>query len=221
MFTDKTKINIFFSLYLQDIVTVIIAVVCLTLSLVFPAVGIVQMLTKNIFFLIIVPVLYIKYIRKENLKDFGLNLRNKKIGIIGGIIMLAVLALISFAYTQFAGFQDNYQLPGYVVDHFWYFVFYELVFVNFFLFIYDFFFRGFILFSLTPKFGLWAVLAQAVIFWSTLLLTKNFTWALAPTIILAPASGILTYKSKSFIYSYTASIIFMIFLDAYLIHSIK
>jgi len=221
MFTDKTKINNFFSLYLQDIVTVIIAIVCLALSLVFPAVGIVQMLTKNIFFLIIVPVLYIKYIRKENLKDFGLNLRNKKTGLLGGAIMIAASALISFAYIRSAGFEDNYQLPGYVINSFWYFVLYELVFVNFFLFIYEFFFRGFVLFSLKATFGLWAILAQVIIFWGSLLVTKNFTWAQSPAIILALFSGILAYKSKSFIYSYAASMIFMLLLDAYLIHSIK
>jgi membrane protease YdiL (CAAX protease family) len=222
MFIEKTytKNNNSFT-PIQIAVSIIIALICLTLSLVFPAQGGFETVTKNVFFLVAVPALYIKYILKGNLAYFGLNLQNKKAGLIWGIITFAVLVALAAFYTRLPNFQTNYNLPGGIVNNFWYFLLYELVFVNIFLFVYEFFFRGFILFILSEKIGFWAIFAQTIIFWLSLIATKNFTWSFAPTIILPLTSGFLAYKGRSFVYSYAVAIIFTILLDAYLIRSIR
>jgi len=206
---------------LEHIVTFSIAIICLVLSLAFPIADQFQNLSKDIFFLVVIPVLYIKLVLKRNMADYGWNLENKKAGLIWGVIVLATMVLVSWTYIRSDNFLSAYILPSYVISHFWLFVIYELIFVNFFLFVNEFFFRGFLLFSLWPKFKWWAVFIQAVILWASLAVTKSFTWAAIPTLTISIASGILAAKSRSFIYSWAVALLFMIIFDAYLIYSLK
>ncbi len=155
------------------------------------------------------------------MQDFGLNLQNPKVGFFWAVGMLLVSVSIIFILIQFFGFENNYLIPAYLAENFRLFLLYELVMLNFILLIYEFFFKGFILFSLSRKFSWLAVPIQALIFILFLFFTSTIDWKLAPAIILSVTGGIVAYKSRSFIYSYLMSLLFMIFLDAYIIYIFK
>lgn len=211
----------FLSKWRTEIISSMVFIVCLALAYFFPTDNYFQTITKGLFFFLLLPILYIKFILRQNLRSFGFSFKNPKIGIFWVIGMLFVSFLIIFILIKFSNFENDYLIPAYLAENFRLFLFYELVMLNFILFIYEFFFRGFILFSLSQKFGWLAVPIQVLIFVLFLFFTSTIDWKLAPTIILSIAGGIVAYKSRSFIYSYLMSLVFMIFLDAYIIYIFK
>ncbi|PIP26953.1 MAG: hypothetical protein COX30_04525 [Candidatus Moranbacteria bacterium CG23_combo_of_CG06-09_8_20_14_all_39_10] len=204
-----------------EIVSSVIVVLCLILVYLFPADNSFQAITKSLFFFLLLPILYIKLILRQSLDNFGFSLQNPKVGFSWVIGMLFISFLIILILIKFFNFENNYLIPAYLAENFRLFLLYELIMLNFILFIYEFFFKGFILFSLSQKFGWLVVPIQALIFILFLFFTSTIDWKLAPAIILSVTGGIVAYKSHSFVYSYLMSLLFMIFLDAYIIYIFK
>jgi hypothetical protein len=205
------------------LVSSLVVLVCLFLYIFFPvdkeSLG--QLLTKNIFFLIIVPALYTKLILKKNLSDFGLNIKNKKTGLVWGAFLLAVSTLFYYLMFSYTSLPKKYFLPQNVTSQFTFFLLYELVFMNILLFAYEFFFRGFVLFLFSGKIGYWAILVQMTIFILISSLVNGFFWQFSAPIFLSLANGILSYRNKSFLFSYFASLLFIIIMNSYIIHAVK
>jgi membrane protease YdiL (CAAX protease family) len=205
------------------LVSSLLIFVCLFLTLVFPVDNnnLAQLLTKNIFFLVIIPALYIKLILKKNLSDFGLNIKNKKTGLVWGIFFLVFLSLLYYALFSYTTLPKKYILPQNVAGSFPFFLLYELVLINILVFTYEFFFRGFIQFLFFEKIGYWTILFQSAIFILFSSLNNGFFWQFAAPLVLSLSSGILAWKSKSFIFSYIASLVFIIIMNSYIIYSIN
>lgn len=204
-----------------EIITFLIIILCFFLVYLFPAQGNFQKFNLSLFFFIILPILYIKFILKKSIKDFGLSWGDKKNGLFWGLGMLVVSFIIIFALARFTNFENNYLIPAYIADNFWLFLFYELILVNFLFFSFEFFLKGFVLFSFADKFGYGSIIIQAALYALFLLLTKNFGWQTVPIMILAVTGGLTAYKSKSILYSYLIGMIFLIVLDAYIIYIFK
>ena len=198
-----------------------LALACLGLFISFPSKGPVQDLSRLLFFLLIVPALYIKMILKKNFRDFGLTFRATREKALWLAGMLVSSLLISYLLIRFTSFKDGYILPDYVLGSFWWFLVYELIFVNLWLFIHESFYRGFIFFTLAERFGFLAIPVATSFFVIFLLLTKAFSWTMAPYVIISLTGGWLTYKTRSFVYSYLMGLSFIIILDAYLIYISK
>jgi len=126
------------------------------------------------------------------------------------IISLFIVSLL----IKFSNLSSNYALPAGVAENFGYFIFYELVLVAFFTAIYEFFFRGFVLFHFAPTLGHWAVVVQYGLFLLLLLVTSSMNWSFTPYIIFAPFAGWIAYKSDSLLYSFIGQLIFIIIIDA-------
>ncbi|MFA7208668.1 MAG: hypothetical protein WC120_00125 [Parcubacteria group bacterium] len=216
----KQKSNLL-SLWGTELISSAIVLLCLFLAVYFPAQGLLQSLSRAFFILFLLPALYIKFILKQNLSDFGFNLRNPKVGFSWATGMLIVSFLIIFILIRFSDFENNYLIPAYLAKNFGLFLFYELIVINFILFLYEFFFKGFLLFSLTKNLGFLAIFIQALVFILFMTIIGIMDWEMAPTAILAFTGGIVAYKSRSFIYSYLMGLIFTLFLDAYIIHIFK
>lgn len=206
---------------LEFLLSLIIIAACLILAAIFPVQAGVQEITKDLFFLVFIPVLYIRLILKKSLADFGINLKNRKMGFIGAAVMFVLAALTSLCFLRYNEFRMSYYLPDLAVSHFGYFILYEFLFINFYLIIYEFFFRGFVLFVLAPVIKFWAVPAQLLILLAPSVLTGKLAWNILPTVIIAFFGGILAYRSRSIFYSYLAAFFFNLMLDAYLIHTLK
>jgi membrane protease YdiL (CAAX protease family) len=211
----------FISTWKTELISSIVILACLLLAVFFPTQGILQDFSASLFFFFLLPILYIKFILKKDLRNFGLNLQNPLVGFSWAIGMLFTSILIIFILLHFFDFANNYLIPDYLAQNFGMFLFYELVLINTILFIQEFFFKGFILFLFSEKFGFAAAILQTLIFTLFLLLTSDISWQLVPIIALSFTGGIVAHKSRSFLYSYVMSLIFMIFLDAYIIHIFK
>ncbi len=202
------------------VVTTSVAMLCLLLAAIFPADNAFQSISKNIFFLVALPILYIKLILKNDLSQWGWNLANKKTGMLlaGGAFLVGLV--IFFLMINFAGFSSYYVIDPLVKNNFGFFLLYELVFFNLFFFAQEFFFHGFIL-SAARQFYMRAIFIQSAIYFLTLLFAKTPILQSAPLIYLSLAGGWVTYKTRSFVYSYISGLLFIIILDAYIIHLIK
>jgi membrane protease YdiL (CAAX protease family) len=202
-------------------ITFCIILFCLLLSLFFPVNNSAQLLTKNIFFLILVPILYYKMILKKNISSFGLSLGDKKAGIFWGIVLLLInLAFFYLLYT-FTAFEKNYILPNYIVHNFWIFLLYELILVNIFVFIQEFFYRGFILLYFSKQIGPLAIFIQFIFFVLFLLPTGSSFWQMSPALVISLTSGIIVYRSRSILYSWISTILSLIILDSFIIYHLR
>ncbi len=211
----------FFSSNQEMLVSFSVALLFLFLSLAFPAQNSAQKITKSLFFLILLPMAYIKIILQKNLADFGWNLKNQNIAWRWGIAIIIFTLAIFYLMINFTQFKSGYILDNYIKNNFWWFLFHELIVINFIVFIYSYFFQGFLLTIFRERFRHWAIALQAGIFFVILLLAKNFLWQTAPFILLSVTGGLLAYKTKSFFYSYFAGIFAIIILDTYIIYLTK
>ena len=215
------KIFDFMHIWKKEIITFLVVFLCLLLAVSFPANGDFQLLSRIIFFLIILPVLFIKFVLKSQLQEFGLNLSDTRKGLLWSFVMLIVSYLIALILFYFFHLENKYTIPSFVIDNFWVFVFYELAVMNFIIFVFEFFFRGFLQTILERRIGFWSPLIQFFVFLVFLFLTQKLAWQYAPLIIVSLTGGIVAYKSKSFIYSYLMALIFTISFDLYIIELFK
>lgn len=221
MFPQKPKKLSFFFSSQEILVSFGVALLCLFLSLTFPAQNSAQNITKSLFFLILIPAAYIKIILNKNLADFGWNLKNYNLAWRWSIGIIIFTLMIFYLIINFTQFKSGYLLDDYIKNNFWLFLIHELIVVNFIVFIYSFFFQGFLLNLFREKFQHWSIALQAGMFFAVLLFTKTFSWQTTPFIILAIAGGLLSYKTKSFFYSYFSGIFAIIILDGYIIYLAK
>jgi len=208
------------SLNKKDIVSVLMMVFCLLMIRLFPEENYFQKIIISVTFLLAIPALYIKIVLKESLKNFGLRIGNWKQGIAWIMLSLAGSFFVIFLLYQYAGMAEKYYVPQNIIQDFGLFVFYEIVIVGFFIALYEFFFRGFIMFSFSEKLGYWAVISQFALFILFLIIMKDFNWTFAPYLISAFFAGVIAYKSRSLFYSYLFSLLFVIISDAVYIYSL-
>lgn len=206
------------------LITLAVIAICLILSIAFPIKGTMEDLTKDVFFLFIIPILYIKLVLKKNIGDFGLSLGDKKTGTLWGIGMLIVSLLITFVLVKLTDFTLNYKIASSVTGSFWIFLLNMLVFSNLLIFLQEYFFRGFVLSAFLREIGAYAILAQAGIYFAIVIAQRGFgkdLWQMAPMIIMSFTGGITAYKSRTMLYSYISGLLYFILLNAYLIHGVK
>jgi len=208
------------SLNKKDIISILMMIFCLAMIKLFPEKDYFQKLIVSVTFLLAVPALYIKIVLKEDLKNFGLRAENWKQGIIWIFLSLAGSLLILTLLYQYAGLAEKYYVPQNVIQNFRLFVFYEIVIAGFFLILYEFFFRGFIMFSFLKKWKAVAIILQFSAFLLFLIITKDFNWGFTNYIIASFFSGVVIYKSRSLLYSYLFSLLFIIISDAVYINSL-
>jgi len=201
--------------------TFLVIIFCLLLSIFFPAQNSIQLITKNIFFLVVVPILYYKLILKKNISDFGLALGNKKAGVFWGILSFLATLLVFFLLYTYTDFKKNYLLSSYVVHNFWIFLLYEIIIANLFVFIQEFFWRGFILLYFSKKISYLAIFLQFIIFILIAIPIENSFWQMAPTLVISLFSGIIVYKSRSIFYSWLSALFSLIILDSFIIYHLK
>jgi len=213
----KFNLNLF-SHNQELVISFLVAVLCLFLGLAFPSQNSAQLITKNLFFLILLPTIYAKIFLKKNLFDLGFNLKNKLSGLYWSVGLALFLFLLFYLFLNYTPFRTNYKLSPEIMANFWFFIGYELLLVNFIIFINEFFFRGFLFALFREKFAHWTIFLQALIYFIALFFTGAFSWQILPFILFSVSGGILAYKTKSFLYSYFMHIFVIIILDSVLIY---
>ena len=150
------------------------------------------------FTLLLFPMLVVKFGIKDHLRDYGFRLGNGKLGwgfvLVGWLLMVPVIIL---AVELFPSFQQKYPLSKVAGDSWQMFIPYEISY-GIYMFSWEYFFRGFMLFGLEKRFGKYSILIQTIPF-AVLHYSKPFPEAMGsiPAGILL---GVLALETRSFIY---------------------
>jgi len=210
-----------FANWKETIITSAVILLCLILVYFFPTEGPFQTFSRNLFFLAIIPALYIIFILKRRLSDFGLNFSATKENGYWFLGTLLLSLLVSFVLIKFTSFKGSYTLSDYAIENFGWFLVYELIFVNFWLFFNEAFYRGFVFFAFAEKYKYWSILISTFLFTLFLFLTKTLSWNMSPYLIISLTGGWLAFKTRSFVYSYLMGLLFIMILDGYIIYTLK
>jgi len=125
-----------------------------------------HMLQFAAFFLLtfIVPVVYVKAVRKESLREYGLQMGDKRYGFL--FVSIAVPLLVVPLIYIAAGMPDiraEYPLSKTLYQYRQWLFWYEAAYVVFYYIAWEFFFRGFLLFGIKKYWGAMpAVLIQTI-----------------------------------------------------------
>ena len=148
--------------------------------------------------LLLLPVLVVRLGIKDKIRDYGFRLTHGKLGwgfVLGG--WLVMLPLIALALQFFPAFQQKYPLSSVAGTNWQVFIAYEISY-GVYMFCWEFFFRGFMLFGLEKRFGNYSILIQTIPFVSKHA-TKPFPEAMG-SIITGLVLGALALETRSFIY---------------------
>ena len=202
-------------------ITLFFVLVLLVVYGFFPVKNSFQQLIVVAVFFVIIPIIFNKFILKRNLCDIGFGVGDWRQGLLWSGICLIAAGIIFFSSIYFFNFLKHYTIQAVIVQNYKNFLFYEFVYVLPIVFMYEFFFRGFIMLTTRIKIYYWAIVVQALIFFILTIATKSFVWALFPYIIGAPLAGIVAYKSRSIFYSTGFQFIVILLLDAGIVRLIK
>ena len=148
--------------------------------------------------LLLLPMLVVKFGAKGRLRDYGCRLSNGKLSwgfALGGwILMIPVLLLV---VHLFPAFQAKYPLNKLAAASWKTLLLYELAYGAY-LFAWEFFFRGFMLFGLEKRFGNYSILIQTIPF-AVMHYSKPFPEA-AGSIVAGLLLGAVAFETRSFIY---------------------
>ena len=153
---------------------------------------------SSLITLLLLPMLVVKFGAKGRLRDYGCRLSNGKLGwgfALGGwLLMIPVLLLV---VHLFPAFQAKYPLNKLAAASWKTLLLYELAYGAY-LFAWEFFFRGFMLFGLEKRFGNYSILIQTIPF-AVMHYSKPFPEA-AGSIVAGLLLGAVAFETRSFIY---------------------
>jgi len=150
-----------------------------------------------VVFYLVIPVLIVKLVFKENLRDYGIRVKNiQKDYPLYVLMLLIMLPIVYFASTSHS-FQDRYPLfqpaKGNLFPLFlWWQLAYFLQFIAI-----EFFFRGFILHGLKYRFGLYSIFIMTIPY-CLVHIGKPFAETMA-AVVAGIILGTLSLKSRSII----------------------
>ena len=154
--------------------------------------------TLVLFFLF--PLIIVKLVFKEKLKNYGLTLGDKRYGLRFIIITIPLIVTpIIFLGSHMPQVRAEYPLSKLVQDNVSVFVLYEFSYVLLYYVGWEFFFRGYMLFGLREKFGdAYAILLQVIP--SSILHFNKPEPEFLGSIILGIVLGYLALRTRSILY---------------------
>ncbi len=207
--------------YKEQLITGMIFLTCLTIYLIFPVNNIFQQIMSSLTFLLVIPMLYIKLILKRGLASYGIQKGDSHRGLVLMVFSIIISLLLFYILFQYANLAKFFNLPDFVTRSFTVFVIYGFFLVGFFTLLYEFFFKGLVMFGIFKKTGYISILLQFLIFSAFLLIVSGFGWSTILYMIMSVFSGITAYQSRSLFYSFGATLIFIIIANALAIGFLK
>ncbi len=208
--------------YKEFLGTIFFITASLIIYALFPVINSFQQVFIMLVFFIAFPLSFNKLFLKKKLNFYGLEFGNWKQGLLWSFYSLIIVCFIFFIISYFFGFLKNYSIPIFITKSFLNFIVYEFLLTALFVLIYEFYFRGFILFIFETKFSFWAILVQALIFLSlVLVIGHNSLFLFLPYLIFAPFAGLIALKSRSIIYSGVAQFLIILILDTLMVRIIS
>ena len=146
----------------------------------------------------VIPVLLVKFIFKERLSDYGLSLGKYKLGL-KWLLALPIIAIVLFFAVKSPDISSEYPLAKSIIANRGLIFSYELAYLLLYYIAWEFFFRGFLIFGLAPKFGaVNAILIQTIS--SCLIHIGKPVGEIIGSIIVGVLFGLIAFKTKSIWY---------------------
>lgn len=195
------------------------ALLVLAVRFVFPAnlSGEVFWMVLAIFFAF--PLLIVRIVLKEDLKNFGLQTGNFRIGAIFAAVLFVTLAVAAYFVVSNAHWRGQLLLPSGIARNFWYFLWFEILIALPLHFFWEFFFRGFVQLGLEKKIGIFSLFLQGLL--QTALALKGPLPMVFLVFGSSLLSGLAVQKSRSIYYSAAAMWLVSLSLDIMLIRHIN
>ena len=187
----------------------------------FPVRNVFQQIIVMATFFGIIPIIFNKFILKKELGEIGVKVGDWKKGLIWSGVSIIIIGLVFLIIIYFFNFLKYYNIPSIIIHNYKNFLLYEFLSVLPAVFLYDIFFRGFIILTLEKKLFYWTVVVQALLFLALVLATRSPVWTLVPYLISAPLAGLIVYKSRSIFYSTVLQFIVILLLDSNIVSLIK
>ena len=150
------------------------------------------------FTLFLLPIIVAVFGTKQSLGEYGLRFGKQKVGwfvtLVAWVVMVPVVILAVKVYPPFL---HKYPLCKAVASSWLAFVLYQLAY-GVYMFSWEFFFRGFMLFGLEKRFGNYSILIQTIPF-AVMHFSKPLPEALG-SIIAGVLLGVLAFETRSFVY---------------------
>ena len=148
------------------------------------------------------PLIIVKLVFKEKLKDYGLSLGDKKYGFRFTVIAIPLIVTpIIFLGSRMPEIRAVYPLSKLVQDNVSVFLVYEFSYILLYYVGWEFFFRGYMLFGLREKFGdTYAILLQLIPY--CLLHFNKPESEFVGSIVLGIVLGYLALRTRSILYPF-------------------
>jgi hypothetical protein len=162
-------------------------------------------------FMFLIPVISIKFVFKKKLSDFGFTLGDKKFGILTSAIFFAFMFVIVMIVSSSIEFKVAYPQGGEALRNNYQLLFlYELCILVYMLG-WEFLWRGYMLFGLKEKLGLYTIFIQMIPFF--ILHKGKPEIELFASILAGIILGVQALRSRSFIYSWILHWMVMVSID--------
>lgn len=172
----------------------------------------------GIFFLLmgIIPALYMKFKMNANFSEFGLGLGNVKAGLKLLAICIPIIIVVLYFGTDAPDVKSEYPLAKSLHTQREMIIWYHLAYVLLYYTAWEFFFRGFLLFGLKDRFGVFnAILIQTIS--SCLIHLGKPAGETIGAIFVGILFGIFAYRTKSIWYVFILHILMGLSTDLYII----
>lgn len=203
----------------KEIITTIFFIIsCLFVYAIFPVENDFQQISAMLIFFVFFPLIYNQLFLKKKLDFYGFGIGDWKQGVIWSFFSLTVIVLIFLIISYYFNFLKNYAIPVSITKSFAEFIKYEFILVCLFVFIYEFYFRGFILFVFEVEMKQLAIFLQALLFLILVLcIGRTSLYLFLPYLLFAPFAGFIAYKSRSILYSGVSQFLIIFVLDALIV----
>lgn len=163
------------------------------------------------FLMFILPIILIPLVLKGKLSDYGFRIGDFKFGLKSSVLFIVVMLPFLWIASGSESFAKTYPQGGpFVRENIEVLLYYEL-FVGFYMFAWEFFWRGYMMFGLKEKFGYYAIFIQMIPFF--ILHRGKPEIETFASIFAGLILGVQAWRANSFLYCFIVHWSIMIFVD--------
>ncbi len=173
----------------------------------------------GLFFVLtfIIPLFIVLFIFKEDWRDYGLSIGHWKKGLPLLLLIPFVIAPVIYFAAKMPDVRSEYPLSKLLFEHKSLILGYEILYVVLYYIAWEFFFRGFLLFGLAKKWGVWnAILIQTIS--SCLVHIGKPEGEIIGSIIVGILFGWIAWRTKSIWYVFALHAAIGVLTDLFIIY---
>lgn len=203
----------------RELLIIFSALVTFVVSWIFPKNQMGESFFVALILLLIFPLGIIIFLLKGSPKKYGLQLGDKKKGLILSAVFVIIFIFINYFVVSIPYLRNQMVFVPGIATNFWIFLWFELIISLILHFIWEFFFRGFIQLGLENKMNWTPLFGQA--FLQSLFALGNSWLMITLVLFSALGAGFIARQSRSIIYSFVSMWIISLSLDIMLIRFIN